>query len=53
MKPAGEGDVLLIEAECLKLGKSLAFASVDIRSKEGGHLIAQGRHTKHIGQSQK
>lgn len=52
MNPARQGDVIIIEAECLKVGRSLAFATVDIRNKsEGGKLIAQGRHTKHIATS--
>lgn len=52
MNPARQGDVIIIEAECLKVGRSLAFATVDIRNKsEGGRLIAQGRHTKHIAAS--
>ena len=52
MRPAHEGDTILIDAECLKVGKSLAFATVDIRNKsDGGKLIAQGKHTKHIAQS--
>lgn len=49
LNPARQGDVIVIEAECLKVGRSLAFATVDIRNKsDGGRLIAQGRHTKHI-----
>ena len=52
MNPARQGDVIIIEAECLKVGRSLAFATVDIRNKsEGGKLIARGRHTKHIAAS--
>ena len=50
MNKARLGDTILIEAECLKLGKTLAFATVDIRNKsDGGKIVAQGRHTKHIG----
>lgn len=48
MKAARLGDTLVIDAECLKLGKTLAFAAVDIRNKSDGTLIAQGRQTKHI-----
>ena len=52
LSPAKKGDTILIEADCLKLGRSLAFATVDIRNKsDGGRLVAQGRHTKHIAQS--
>lgn len=43
------GDSVLITAQILKQGKSLAFATVDVTDKATGKLIAQGRHTKHIG----
>ena len=51
LSPAKEGDIIEIDAECLKVGKTLAFATVDIRNKSNGdRLVAQGRHTKHIAQ---
>ena len=51
LRPAHEGDTIVVDAECLKIGKSLAFATVDICNKsDGGKLIAQGKHTKHIAQ---
>ncbi|XP_020637231.3 acyl-coenzyme A thioesterase 13 [Pogona vitticeps] len=43
------GEEILITAEILKQGRSLAFASVDVTNKATGKLIAQGRHTKHLG----
>ena len=49
MSAACLGDTLVVDAECLKLGRSLAFASVDIRKKADGSLVAQGRQTKHLG----
>lgn len=49
LSPAREGDTIEIDAKCLKIGKTLAFATVDVRNKSnGGRLIAQGRHTKHV-----
>ena len=46
MRPARKGDVLSIEAECLKVGRTMAFVNVDILNKsEGNKLVAQGRHT--------
>jgi len=46
MRPAKKGDTLSIVAECLKVGKTMAFVSVDIVNKsEGNKMIAQGRHT--------
>ena len=49
LKAAKAGDVVEIRSECLKYGRSLAFATVDILNKNDGSLIAVGRHTKHVG----
>nr|XP_056710703.1 acyl-coenzyme A thioesterase 13 [Euleptes europaea] len=49
MSAAKIGDEILITAEVLKQGRSLAFANVDLTSKSTGKLIAQGRHTKFLG----
>ncbi|XP_006872951.1 PREDICTED: acyl-coenzyme A thioesterase 13 [Chrysochloris asiatica] len=49
MSPAKIGEDVVITAHVLKQGKTLAFASVDLTNKATGKLIAQGRHTKHLG----
>lgn len=49
MSPAKIGEDLLITAHVLKQGKTLAFTSVDVTKKATGKLVAQGRHTKHLG----
>uniref|UniRef100_H0WBH9 Acyl-coenzyme A thioesterase 13 n=2 Tax=Cavia porcellus TaxID=10141 RepID=H0WBH9_CAVPO len=49
MSPAKIGEEIVITANILKQGKTLAFASVDVTNKATGKLIAQGRHTKHLG----
>ncbi|KAK6180197.1 hypothetical protein SNE40_012390 [Patella caerulea] len=49
MKPALLNETLIIDATTLKIGKTLAFLSVDIRNKETNKLIAQGKHTKFVG----
>ncbi|KAJ8273277.1 hypothetical protein GJAV_G00099710 [Gymnothorax javanicus] len=49
MNAAKLGEDVLITAEVLKQGRTLAFATVDLTSKASGRLIAQGRHTKHLG----
>lgn len=49
MSPAKIGEEIVITAHILKQGKTLAFASVDLTNKITGKLIAQGRHTKHLG----
>ena len=38
---------VLVDARALKVGKTTAVLSVDIRSATTGRLLAQGRHTKH------
>ncbi|XP_004406545.1 PREDICTED: acyl-coenzyme A thioesterase 13 [Odobenus rosmarus divergens] len=49
MSPAKIGEDIVITAHVLKQGKTLAFASVDLMNKTTGKLVAQGRHTKHLG----
>ncbi|XP_012313949.1 acyl-coenzyme A thioesterase 13 [Aotus nancymaae] len=49
MSPAKLGEDVVITAHVLKQGKTLAFTSVDLTNKATGKLIAQGRHTKHLG----
>ncbi|XP_027703020.1 acyl-coenzyme A thioesterase 13-like [Vombatus ursinus] len=49
LSPAKVGEEILIAAHILKKGKTLAFASVDLTNKTTGKLVAQGRHTKHLG----
>nr|KAF6290106.1 acyl-CoA thioesterase 13 [Myotis myotis] len=49
MSPAKIGEVVVITAQILKQGRTLAFASVDLTNKTTGKLVAQGRHTKHLG----
>lgn len=44
----GEG-VVVVDAQVLKHGRTLAFVSVDIRREHDGALVAQGRMTKHLG----
>ena len=39
-----QGETMQIEAVCHKIGKSLAFTSAEIKSKDT--LIASGKHTK-------
>uniref|UniRef100_A0A3B4BIE3 Acyl-coenzyme A thioesterase 13 n=1 Tax=Periophthalmus magnuspinnatus TaxID=409849 RepID=A0A3B4BIE3_9GOBI len=51
MNAAKVGEDVLITAQVLKQGKTLAFATVDLTNKASGKIIAQGRHTKHLGSS--
>ncbi|RIA87892.1 putative PaaI_thioesterase family protein [Glomus cerebriforme] len=45
---AGVGDIITMDSECVKVGKTLAFTTVDLKNKNNGKLIAQGRHTKFV-----
>lgn len=49
LKGVKQGEKIVIDAETLKCGRSLAFLNVDIRKKEDDTLVAQGKHTKHVG----
>ncbi|XP_029446634.1 acyl-coenzyme A thioesterase 13 [Rhinatrema bivittatum] len=49
MNAAKLGESILITAQILKQGRSLGFATVDLINKDTGKIIAQGRHTKHLG----
>ncbi|CAG8499832.1 17657_t:CDS:2 [Racocetra persica] len=44
----GNGDTLLVDAECIKLDKKLAFTIVEMRNKADRKVIARGRHTLFI-----
>lgn len=49
MNAAKVGEDILITTQVLKQGRTLGFATVDLINKANGKLIAQGRHTKHLG----
>ncbi|XP_049828150.1 acyl-coenzyme A thioesterase 13-like isoform X1 [Schistocerca gregaria] len=49
MKPASAGEEVIIDAQTLRAGKTLAFLEVDLKKKATGELIAKGSHTKFIG----
>ncbi|KAK9718725.1 hypothetical protein K7432_005297 [Basidiobolus ranarum] len=51
LSPAKLGDVLSVEATCVKLGKTLAFTEIDLKLKD--KIIAQGRHTKYVASAHK
>lgn len=47
--PAPGGSTVAADAEVLKIGKNLAFVTVDVRRVADGVLVAQGRMTKFQG----
>ena len=44
------GEEITINAEVVKMGRSLAFTSAELLNKDG-KLIAKASHTKFIGQA--
>ncbi|CAL1272047.1 unnamed protein product [Larinioides sclopetarius] len=50
IRPANIGDELFIEGKILKVGKNLAFLTVEVKSKVTGEIIALGKHTKFVGE---
>lgn len=44
--PASDQEHLLIQAECSKVGKNLAFTSADIYVEETMKLVGRGQHVK-------
>ena len=40
------GEAILVDAEVLKSGRTMAYVSVDLRNERDGKLLAQGRMTK-------
>lgn len=49
LRPAKEGDTIIIDAQAVKTGKSLAYLECELRNKATGKLIAKGSQTKFIG----
>lgn len=46
------GEEIEIEGKVLRVGKAIAFVTVDLRKKTG-QLVAQGRHTKYLAVTSK
>lgn len=49
LKSAAIGEDVVIEANTIKSGKTLAFLEVLIKKKSDGSLVAKGSHTKYVG----
>ena len=48
MSAAKSGDLVTITAEALKVGRTMAFTTAELKRKDGT-IIARGNHTKHLG----
>jgi len=42
-----------LEAKALRVGKSIAAVTVELRKKKTGKIVAQGRHTKYLAVNSK
>lgn len=49
MKAAKVGDVIEIDANTVKAGKTLAYLNCELRLKSTGDVIATGTNTLYIG----
>ncbi|XP_050458562.1 acyl-coenzyme A thioesterase 13-like [Cataglyphis hispanica] len=48
LKTARLGEVLTVNAETIRAGKTLAFLAVEITKNDGKDVVARGQHTKFI-----
>lgn len=48
MNASLSGDVVLIETQCLKSGKFMAFSHTKLFDKNSGKILAMGSHTKFL-----
>lgn len=44
MLPVKLGEVITIEAKCLKIGRNMAFCEATFRRKLDGKIVAKGKH---------
>lgn len=49
LRPVKVSQNIIIEAETLKVGKSLAYLAVQIKEESSGKLVATGEHIKFVG----
>lgn len=51
LKGAKEDDELIIEANTIRCGRTLAFLECEIKHKKDNSVVARGSHTKFVGAS--
>lgn len=49
LKAAFECEEVIVEANTVKAGRTLAFLDVVLKNKKTGDIIAAGSHTKFVG----
>lgn len=50
LRAANIGDEILVQANTVKSGKTLAFLEVTIRNKTTNDVLIKGTHTKFVGE---
>lgn len=50
LRPAIEGDTIVIDAQAMKTGKRLSYLQCEVRNKQTGELIAKGIQTQVSGE---
>lgn len=48
LKGAREGDTIVVDAQAVKAGKTLAYLECELRNKANNAIIAKGSQTKYI-----
>ncbi|KAL7643317.1 UNVERIFIED_CONTAM: hypothetical protein RMT77_006609 [Armadillidium vulgare] len=49
LRPVPKNAVIIIEADTVKIGKTLAFLTVKIKDEKSGKIVATGEHIKYVG----
>lgn len=49
LKGAKENDEIVIQANTIRCGRTLAFLECEIRNKKDNSLLVKGSHTKFVG----
>lgn len=50
MKAALPGELVTVDARTIRAGKTLAFLAINLTKNDGKDVVAQGQHTKFVGQ---
>ena len=48
LSSATTGELVTITAEALKVGRTMAFTTAELK-RQDGTIVARGNHTKHLG----
>lgn len=48
LKAASPGEVVTVDAETIRAGKTLAFLAVELTKNDGKDVVARGQHTKYL-----